>query len=810
MKSVLVFVLVLLGVRTSAEVQELAVRDFRGGLVNSVANSVMQDNQAYVLENFDINKWGELTPRPGLKLVSGDTVKYDIQALIPLFGVQNRKKLLEVRTQKNSQGNDTASQWIDVLTICDQGTGVCTTITYNGLYDLSRTPASYYNVDYSTLSSNVILSQTQSELLIFNDSASYAYPARPLGPGQPKAIAMDGGGSVSGSFSYKYLYLNKDVPIDTSNLSAPSWEVTVRNGKVLITNLWADAEGTADTIWLYRSSNGGPYQRVARFPVSQTFFVDTIATTNAGDTLAYPWGPRRRCESDGATPCSGFQEKLAPGSVYVTSVDTCTTAYFGVGDRDTSSVMVQSGCTYLQWAVVFEDINGHKSYMSPAACTKIGTFPNWKYKASLTLPVPKDSGIVKKYLIRMTAGYPSPNNYWWSNWYKVAELSPGQTTFVDSVDQFVIRAAPYGEYCENFYSETQVALYWGGSTTIYQTVKVDTIRGDLPETDCYDDDSTITFKPSSAVSHGSRVYAVGDFRNPHRIYYSKFGYPTVWPVDKFLVIPSDDGDWPVKLLSYGNDALLIFRQNSIAELSGLSFYQYQVRPVAAGIGLTAPRSLSYSSFGTFFAHTSGIYQYPNLSSPLTIPVDSSFDSMNVVGSIGKIVNGEYWFSDGTKTLIYSQNPAPHWKCYSFGVSDAVPFDVDTTSVDYQGEKWLIVGPNDSLYGWLYDTTSTDAGANVSCKYRSKFFFDNNQREKIAYIDLFGSGVADTFTINIWADSTTIRKTVKVLPNFQDQKGDRVIINEICEQAAIEIITRKRPFTLEGYNIGWIPWDGGKK
>lgn len=819
----LIFISLPFSIVIGQEIQEYSVYDHGGGLVTSFKNTRLQDNMATVLIDYDIQD-GVLVRREGMMVHYSDSLNDandPIGALIP-FRSGLRRKMLIVRDMGSGYFGD-ARDSLYGLTICNDAEEVCTTLAYSPITPAWRSSTFPYNSDYGTLTgSKLSIANSGTELLLYHEDSSWVYPARPLGPGQPRATPLNGGGNITGVVSYKYYYISPGI----SQYSSPSWKVTVERGKVIIDMIlphWDTA--TVANIRLLREEGDGIYRLLTTIPNDNTpmeTFTDNVAIggLNPGDTLAYPWGNFPRGSQPGLT---------APGAPTVV-LDTALSFFTGISMRagewtDQGRV---TDTSWVAYATVFEDVNGNLSMMSPPTWTLIdaadsGEIMDAIWKATMThIAIPTQDGIISKSLM-LALRYPTSGATWLSG---NSEDYVGLWIFVDSnMNLTDEESTPTGNmtlfspFCskdaldEALWVDTNSGSVFIGQDFIF-------VPGEYPESTCYVPDSVISFAPSALVGHGSRLYATGDLSHVNRLFFSEFGSPSVWPYDKFIEVGSHEGDWFTGLINISNNELIMFRQNSVWGLSGNSFYQFSLDKVAPGVGLEAPRTLSQGRIGIFFVHRSGVYII-NQPTPMSLPIQATVDAVRayIQDSWGLVIGDEYWWSVGLSgsdpevTYIFSPIPTPHWKSYSFGVRDAIIWDWDTSTVDFNSRRYILALDNDSLYQWGdCDTCTTDGGRVFIAKYQSKAFLDNGMnREKIFYVDIDGSGTLDSlkvFVIDKLGTDTLFSQMVAV--DFSDNKKDRVIVNKILKDCTIRFEDQGAgDYRIEGYVIGWVPWDGGR-
>ena len=889
--------LILLWSSSFAQVQIKSINDFSGGLVTGLSNSLMKDNMALVLDNWDIvadanNPLGALKRRKGKTFFAPDSTNgtRSIVALFPWYGGLD-KKLFVLREKFKYDGNDTDSSY--VITVCENGlnaTGpICTTRVMDMVAPGDRRNSIYnYNTKSAHTTQNFALATMQSELLLYHADSNVILFNRPLGPGQPRAVPYNGSPastSVTGkNIIYKYVY---DSSGTHSNLSIGSFPITVKDDHVIISAMSGTADNTERSeMVLYRSVNGSPFYAIDSFanPGLQgvTYFdtndVSTIAA--AGDSTTYRWGDNERNIAALVTPPGGLELD------YDTLTGTLFQLWFPRA-QDTTTSPNDKDSVYLGYSFQFVDLNGKKSLPSPVTwvfatyidSTNHTFFAAADNRASTTItsiPVGNPKHL-RKDILRVQS-YPfseetkvlySHNAQMLNRVYKIAELSPELTTFRDTISSNTIRLAMLGfsttkadakrkdvvemiyqygpdstvESAWEFFSDAQEefsAMEW---TSINDTVlERFWTFGEFTDSAFWVLDSLIPFQPSDIAWHGSRLYAVGDWNNLSRIYYTDFGEPQVWPSDKFIELGSAKGDWFNSLLSISNDRLIMGRQNSVQVLSGLSFFQYRVDNLFSGVGTSAPRSLLSLRGQSMFTHRTGVWATGGaepISSVLAGTIDSAGSALTY--SVSREVNGELWVTmDVTnsganhKTYIYSPSPVPHWRSYDFPFDDIVEFEYDgegsASVMDYSSGQYVMAS-NDTLWRWsyrpplsgedsldllgLFESIEISTADTIEAIYQSKYFFDNDVREKILWVDIDGAGMADSLTLMFYKNTGsggpgTLFKTIFKPVDFTDTKRDRFIVNEICENFSVKIVNNTRnAAVIQGYDIGFIPWDGGK-
>ncbi len=727
------FVLLVLSLSVSgkAEIRELEVRDFYGGLVTGLTNARLKNNMSLILENYDID--GGLRRRRGMSVHYPDAGSgYEVDGLVVYYGPNGKQMFL--RRRPASYPIDSAA--VARLQLCDDVAATCTNTVGPSVYQSFRSRYQPFNYDYTTFNDRLLLAATKSEMVLWDGDSLML--ARPRAPGQPLAVAIDSNGNVHGRWTYSVMADHENGKDDTSLFSTPSWEVSVTNGKVFL-SLPPRANAHVSSHTILRSRHDWDYYKtVFKYTPSANYgyYVDNIADGSLV-TLGtqFSWGVRIGGQlhydaNDSLNSNMPFDSLAPPGGI---ALDTLP-----VGTAD-SSIITGAGATthqrtFFLYSIVFIDSAGRESLPS-AATPFVASVPGapdttkgWAMQLT-SLPSPTEANIVgKKILRRMYAQFSGsqPDDSVWTRWIVVDSIAPDSPSYVDTT---------------NYLNGTT----WCTAVDEHASFNLATTL--TPGNMCYDD-STIKFQPADIEYHGSRLYGIGDPAHLNYLYYSTFGRPTTWPPDKFLSLPSKRGDWFVGLLSISNNQLLMFRQNSVMALSGLSFFQYQLDEVARGVGLTARRSLVQKRGVVYFAHQTGMYKLGG-EFPLSLVIQPTVDSIGerIQRSVAAIVDEEVWWSVAVegerndRTLIYSETPTPYWRQYDFAFDAIVAFDYDTSQVDYRVDKYIIATDNDSLWRWGYNDADTLDGIEpIIATYQSKYFFEGAYKAGDGFSYFSGNGI----------------------------------------------------------------------
>lgn len=841
--------IVLLAVSVSAqEIQIKKVYDFSGGLVNSISNAAMRDNMAAVLLNYDITPFGNLTRRQGMVSYGGQLRR--VFGIFPYITSDKRELLL---LTQNSTWDNTCK-----ITRCDFATGQCTTTVEDNFYYPSTDWKVPFGVDHFMFDDKLYFAVSNSEMMTYD--GTNLYPVRPRGAGQARVLPINGIGNLKGIYRYKFCFIDTTAN-DNSNFSPPTWYVNVNYGKVAISDIWQPDDTTVqDQIAIYRETDlSGNYEHLITVANTTTDYTDTFTITSAADTFDYRWGENRHCCGANAAadapqdPTPEIWFLRAPGamSVNLTGGVDDTLGHGKPNDQVDNSYKR----FYMAWSVVFVDTNGRHSYMSTPICVgelhrfapAADSMDDLELHAALTdIPVPHDSGIVRKLLLRMHANdqfstHQHTDSGWLNRYVVIDTLEPDSTTYTDSIQYNATWSLPTYDASSGGCvgrDPADTIDYILGDSSWAHFLRYDSI-GEIQELACYDD-SVTEFTPSALIYSGNRAYTIGNSQMANALYYSDFGRFSIWPPGHFLGFPTLQGDWPIGLAKSQN-GIILFRQSSIWQLTGQTFYQFSTDRLVDNIGLSAPRSVARVGNDIYFYHSSGAYRLSPFGAvdvtPISLVIQESLDSfmVNQQRAVGASMDNEYWlcFDYQTSlqtTYIYSETPIPHWRAYDFGFQSITRFDVDTLSGTFNPNRWLIariqnLGSGIYLWKWQKDNLSDYVNVDtmdvsisnvpdttyyeINATYQSKRFFEGRERERIYWLDIVGEGIADTITFT-FLDEGVDFKTVDFVPNFTDDKRDRIIVDHIVHDFAVRWQDNGHgQYQINSYVIGYVNWDKGR-
>ncbi len=822
-------ILVLLALNCQAQgIQEKVVMGFKSGLMNSIANDLMPEDAALELDDFDITEIGELTRRKGFTHhFVDDWTGSKVDHLISFHSSDGEDILYVTRVGGDYFGEDTIDYNLCIVTQCDstlmENTGACTTVVYAGINFHYRSPELPYHLNSVMMNDKMTIVATNTGM--FNYDGNSFYESAPMAPGEARVALLTDGLVTGDSIKYKYCYFEYNgLDLDTSNFSCPTRAIKANGNKMVIWGFASSLEVVADSILLFRSTDGGKYEIVGRGAAGEAI-LDNTASTDAADTLVYEWGVFDRADANTPPELSvpgGLVYYPPPGGIVVAIDDGPS----GVGILGGAQPAVQDSQSVVGYIVYYYDSIGNRSPLSVMTEIEHRTISDpggldTVFAYNLTIPDPDNAYIKGKVLLRYQnpyfAGLPATDSMY-RRLYILDTLAIGETTFYDTF-QFVDICIDARLYCEDFDMDT--AGYFAV----------------MPESTCYNTyysavvDSAVYFDAADITFYGFRLYAIGDLIDRNSLYYSDFGKAGTWPYDKFINIPSVYKDWLVRIVNIG-ESLFLFRQNSIFGMSGFSYYQYQVLQLVQGKGLASPWGLSVNNNVMYFIYSDGIWTItPNgviSSSPISLPIENVIDSINNFNLpwLG-FINGELWASLPTSndtanniTYIYSDVPTQHWKTYSIGIKDGVLHNFRSPSFNYNTTKWIFALDNDTLWRWNYtpDADTLDDTSRIISTYQSKYFFEGDDREKIHYLDLIGSGVCDSMMITFYqnyGDSIHGQGQIPIdsqLVALDWYSGDkqRVKVDHIMNNFSFKIRDYGYgQYKLRGFVIGYTPWDPGK-
>lgn len=793
-KVILILSILLMFLLGISRAEEIIINDFSGGLRNDVALDHLAENETPYIKDCDISKQGSLLKRKGytrsllatsyLYIPGGGRNKFvnDLDA----YRVIGNKHLLYPRS--NSTIALTQVRYVQGYYVARAGSSDTLKYYHVGTNRWGIN-APDYEMHTALFNENLYIARKGTELTVYD--GTNIWPARPIGPGQLKTIAIDSTattGTLSGRYSYKYLYSYTGTTIDSLKQTAPSiasYSTSVDYGWIVLTGFVATpSPATFPYIKIYRKDNiaGSNYGYIGNIGYNDTIYYDDGDVASTTDTLKI---------FDHYQPPA---YNIAPGCPTLT-LQTYTHGEGLGGDAIFGDSPPVINVRYFLW---YEDSTGR---WSDAVQTKdLSTV---------------DAGICDSTKVAMT-NIPMPDSPHNIKYIKIARQqyqawgTGDCKKFIENIDTF------------NLASITPSAIYTDSADYyVVQTTKTKYTN--------QSDDSMINFNPIDIVMRGSRAFAIGNPVNPNAVYYSEFYRPTCWPVEYLISIPSRKGDWFIRLWDT-EKSLWLFRQNSIVELSGFSFYQFQANILTENVGLSAIRSLAGWGTDLYFVHTSGVYHIGSSGlERISQSIQATWDSCSVNQirwMVGSIVNNEYWLmiptASGKPSGTYIYDQYGKWRYYGFVYDDIISYSADTNQYDYTDGYMFI--RNDTLFE--INNGYTDNGKAIVREWQSKIYFSGPGRVKVNWFDFEAFSTIDSIKIYPYRDNGYIlpQKVLKYpytkfgAISYTDPTTGlmryRLALNEICDNFWFKIKVyggSSYPTTgeLQSITINYTPWDEGK-
>lgn len=775
----LLFLLVFVAVAFGQ--QPIEITDFSGGLVRLMDPYDMPDNAAREYTNVSLKSVGGLSVRDGYtRMAQGDSIfrvvasePRDVTELTAQYFPES-KCLIYSRGADEIIGYGGAEAYMHGYFILKGGN--TDTLKFQWVAsDMFGSLDTDYEIESALWNNNLIIARRNTEMVVYDGSKMF--PATPLGPGQIVTHAGENIHTLTGNYQYAYNYSRTQSDlVNHTGLSLESLSLEVREGRVwmrgFVTTAFPDS---FPYIKIYRSnpdSTDPAFYKMSWINWDDTIARDDDMTLVVGDTDPEPVS-------------RVLKYYCAPGQPVFDTIPNLA----GPGPGHTDSGISNQEVTY---QIVYRDSSGRwtkirdpQEYNMPHY--SVPTALPESVKIVLThIPVPQEPhNIAKKYIIREHR-----HNFHFDS--SIDRNTRGIWWLIDSIGLE-----------DTMYTDDKDTRYVVDSLSIFTTV----------------DDSILTFRPSSIVLNGSRIFAVGNPRARNTLYYSEFGKPTTFPVEHLIQIQSGIGDWAQRLYVL-RDRMLLFRQNSVVLITGLSFFQFRILEIARNVGLTGFRTLAGTNDFAVFAHTAGVY-ITDGNSPIKISqsIQSYWDSLTteeIRASNAGIIEDEYWLSiPGRNSLVYNFT-YQQWREYSFEFDAIIQYALDSGDYNYSTDYVFV--RNDSLYE-LSDTLVADNGEQIFVTWQSKTYFQEDGRVRVNYIDFEGQGGCDSINLYGYLDNgATLAKKQLTDINWFGQGGsrrdyakdNRITFKEIVNTFSfkIEIYGPSNKWLLSKMTLNYTQWDEG--
>ena len=265
-------------------------------------------------------------------------------------------------------------------------------------------------------------------------------------------------------------------------------------------------------------------------------------------------------------------------------------------------------------------------------------------------------------------------------------------------------------------------------------------------------------------AHKNRLFIAGVAAYPNRLYFSDLGDETTYPVDNFIDIRTNDGDWITGLAVQG-DNLVNFKNNSIYTLYGSDPDDFVLRNLYVSRGAISQRAITNWQNILIFASRDGVYVFDgSIITLISEPIETEYGLLNSSNS-GRAA-----------ATIYKDCC---WLSYPIGSnnynSKVVVFDLLRKAwTIYDGIKasvfsnWEGPGDNGNLYAgdstdgfvWRQDSGGLDGASAIATEYITKAYdLGIAEREKtFRRLYLFWQSSEGTIYVEALVDGVTAGQT----------------------------------------------------
>jgi len=296
----------------------------------------------------------------------------------------------------------------------------------------------------------------------------------------------------------------------------------------------------------------------------------------------------------------------------------------------------------------------------------------------------------------------------------------------------------------------------------------------------------------------------GSSNEQNTVYYSNLGEPDASEPENFFQVKSTFGDVITGLAEF-QDALIIFKGNSMYELRGSSEETFQVRELSVEFGCLNNKGVAQFENKLWFIDKKGIAEYDG--SNIKIVSEPIGDYLDLVDK--SILRGfhlksknQVWFCAGQRCFVYD------YFVKSWTIFDNVAIDAETGSdlLSYgsttQDISYFVQGASVQSLARFNDSLNTDFGSAITLIIQTRFHKRLGESTQEIWRRLFiDSEVGSTQGVTIrfysnYSDSASVVSSLNV-SSFQE----RIDFGISAKSLSVEfIIQSSQSIIVNGYTL----------
>lgn len=176
--------------------------------------------------------------------------------------------------------------------------------------------------------------------------------------------------------------------------------------------------------------------------------------------------------------------------------------------------------------------------------------------------------------------------------------------------------------------------------------------------------NSFTLIPKHLAVYNNILMTSGFTLNPSTVFYSEPGAPDNIQPDNFFEVRTDDGD-QIKGLAFFQDSIIIFKKDSVHELSGGDAANFQLRTLSTEHGLLNQKGFVVWENRLWFIDRTGIMEYDGANfTKVSEPIEAYLDLVdkNKIYAVHVKKERQVWFCADNKCFVYDYD-VQGWTIY---------------------------------------------------------------------------------------------------------------------------------------------------
>lgn len=316
---------------------------------------------------------------------------------------------------------------------------------------------------------------------------------------------------------------------------------------------------------------------------------------------------------------------------------------------------------------------------------------------------------------------------------------------------------------------------------------------------------SISISPKFLEIYNNHLFAAGATATPQTIYFSEPGDPeTVYLENQFEVLTNDNSS--IIGLKVFQDAILIFKEGAVFELSGNDAQSFSLRKITSDYGLLNNRSVVVFENKCWFVDQKGIIQYDGANfTKVSDPIESFLNQLDksTISAVHLKAKSQVWFTSSSISFVYDYLVGA-WSIYD---GHAMPNTAGVEVLRYGPTRTDVSYWKSGTSFWelprFGDSLTADFGSAITLviktKYHKRLGDSTQEMWRRLYINSNANDVTLAVTLSFYPDYQSTPSLIRsdVLTAFQE----RIDFGVSSRSLSVEMILKSSSqVKINGYTL----------